>query len=59
MPSSISCRPCNWPRWKGDEWRKHNDPIPLEAVLADFGLNMDDWEKMGQPPAPDEPNGKG
>jgi len=42
-----------------DEWRKHNDPIPLEAVLADFGLNMDDWEKMGQPPAPDEPNGKG
>src|ERR1035441_5822347 len=42
-----------------DEWRKHNDPIPLEAVLADFGLNMADWEKMGQTPAVNEPNGNG
>jgi len=39
---------------EADEWRKHNDPIPLEAVLADFGLNMADWDKMGQTPAPDE-----
>jgi hypothetical protein len=44
---------------EADEWRKCNDPIPLEAVLADFGLNMADWDKMGQTPAPDEPNGNG
>ena len=44
---------------EADEWRKHNDPIPLEAVLADFGLNLADWEKMGQSPAPDEHNGNG
>ena len=44
---------------EADEWRKHNDPIPLEAVLADFGLNMADWEKMGQTPAVNEPNGNG
>jgi hypothetical protein len=39
---------------EADEWSKHHDPIPLEAVLADFGLNMADWEKMGETPAPDE-----
>jgi len=44
---------------EADEWRKHHAPIPLEAVLADFGLNMADWEKMGQTPAPDEPNSNG
>jgi hypothetical protein len=44
---------------EADEWRKHNDPIPLEAVLADFGLNMADWEKMGETPALDEHNGNG
>ena len=33
---------------EADEWLKHNDPIPLEAVLADFGLGMADWEKMGE-----------
>jgi hypothetical protein len=44
---------------EADEWRCHNDPIPLEAVLADFGLNMADWDKMGQTPAPDEHSGNG
>ena len=44
---------------EADEWRKHIDPIPLEAVLADFGLDMADWEKMGQTPAVDEANGNG
>jgi hypothetical protein len=44
---------------EADEWRKHNDPVPLEAVLADFGLDMADWERMGQTPTPDEPNVKG
>jgi hypothetical protein len=44
---------------EADEWRKHNDPIPLEAVLADFGLNMADWETMGQTPVLDERGGNG
>jgi hypothetical protein len=44
---------------EADEWRRHNDPIPLEAVLADFGLNMADWDKMGQTSALDEPSGNG
>ena len=42
-----------------DEWSRHNDPIPLEAVLAGFGLNMADWDKMGQTPALDEHSGNG
>jgi len=44
---------------EADEWSKHNDPIPLDAVLADFGLNMADWDKMGQTPARDEHSGNG
>ena len=44
---------------EADEWRKHNDPIPLEAVLADFGLTMADWNKIGQSPSPDEHSGNG
>jgi hypothetical protein len=44
---------------EADEWRKHNDPIPLEAVLADFGLNMADWEKMGETPTLDEHTSNG
>jgi hypothetical protein len=32
------------------EWRKHNEPIPLENVLADLGLTMDDWETMSRTP---------
>ena len=42
---------------EADEWRKRNDAIPLEVVLADFGLNMADWDKMGRTAVPDEPNG--
>ena len=37
-----------------DEWLKHNQPIPHEEVLAEFGLTMADWEKMGQEPLPEE-----
>jgi hypothetical protein len=37
-----------------DEWLKHNRPIPHEEVLAEFGLTMADWEKMGQEPLPEE-----
>jgi hypothetical protein len=39
---------------EADEWLKHNPPIPHEEVLADFGLTMADWEKMGQEPLPEE-----
>ena len=44
---------------KADESRKHNEPVPLETVLADFGLTMTDWEKMGETPLPDQHNGNG
>jgi O-succinylbenzoate synthase len=39
---------------QADEWLKHNQPIRHEEVLADFGLTMADWEKMGQEPVPEE-----
>jgi hypothetical protein len=29
---------------EADEWSKRHDPIPLEAVLADFGLDRADWK---------------
>lgn len=35
---------------EAEEWRKHNEPIPLENVLADLGLTMDDWERMSRTP---------
>jgi hypothetical protein len=35
---------------EADEWLTHNQPIPNEDVLAEFGLSMGDWEKMGQEP---------
>lgn len=28
------------------EWLKHNQPIPMEEVLADFGLTMEDFEEQ-------------
>ncbi len=31
---------------EAEEWSLHNDPIPHEQVLAEFGLSMADWEKM-------------
>jgi len=37
------------------EWLKHNKPIPHEEVLAEFGLTMADFERMGQTPLPPEP----
>ena len=39
------------------EWLKHNKPIPHEEVLAEFGLTMDDCERMGRTPLPPESNG--
>lgn len=38
------------------EWLKHNKPIPHEEVLAEFGLTMDDFERMGGEPLPPESN---
>src|ERR1700731_3240355 len=28
---------------EADEWSRHNEPIPPEQVLAEFGLTMADW----------------
>ena len=39
---------------EADEWLQHNQPIPHEEVLAEFGLTMADWEKMGQDPLSEE-----
>jgi len=30
---------------EADEWLKHNQAIPHEEVLAEFGLTMADWEE--------------
>jgi hypothetical protein len=42
---------------EAEEWLKHNKPIPLEDVLADFGLTLTDWETMAKTPLLEE-NGK-
>ena len=39
------------------EWLKDNRPISHEVVLAEFGLNMGDFERMSRTPLPPEPNG--
>jgi hypothetical protein len=39
---------------EADEWLQHNQPIPHEEVLAELGLTMADWEKMGAEPLPEE-----
>ena len=39
---------------EADEWLKHNQPIPHEEVLAEFGLTMNDWEKMAGEPLSEE-----
>ena len=39
---------------EADEWLKHNQPIAHEEVLAEFGLTMADWDKMGQEPVSEE-----
>ena len=37
-------------------WHKDHDPIPNEDVLSDFGLNDEDFERMGRTPLdPHEP----
>ena len=39
---------------EADEWLKHNQPIPHEEVLAEFGLTMADWDRMGKESLPEE-----
>jgi len=39
------------------EWRKHNEPISNEEILAEFGLTQDDFERLGRTPLPPSPNG--
>ncbi len=39
---------------EANEWCKHNKPMPMEAVLADLGITMADWEDMAKTPL-DEP----
>jgi hypothetical protein len=39
---------------QADDWLAHNPPIAHEKVLAEFGLTMADWEKMGAEPLPEE-----
>ena len=34
------------------EWLKHNKPIPMEEVLADFGLTMQDFRQMAEESLP-------
>jgi hypothetical protein len=38
-------------------WRRRNHPISNEEVLAEFGLTPDDFDRLGQTPLPQQPNG--
>jgi hypothetical protein len=39
---------------QADEWLNHNRPIRHEEILAEFGLTMADWERMGKNQLPRE-----
>jgi hypothetical protein len=39
------------------EWLKTHAPIPHEEVLAEFGLTVEDFERMGRTPL--DPHSKG
>jgi hypothetical protein len=36
---------------EASEWFQHNQGIPHEEVLAEFGLTREDFDKMGDAPA--------
>ena len=38
------------------QWRKHNRLIPMEDILADFGLTAADFEKMAGEPSTAAPS---
>jgi len=37
------------------EWLKHNNGIPHEELLAELGLSMADFDRMGRTPYAEEP----
>jgi len=39
---------------KAVESLDHNGGVPMEVVLADFGLTMDDFQRMGHQPSADD-----
>ena len=39
------------------EWRRHNEPVSHEELLAELGLTMADFDRMAQMPLAEEPNG--
>jgi hypothetical protein len=39
------------------EWLKDHEPISHEEVLAEFGLTLEDFERMGRTPL--DPHSKG
>jgi hypothetical protein len=41
------------------EWLKRNKAIPHEEVLAELGLSMDDFERMGRTPLPPDSKRRG
>jgi hypothetical protein len=41
------------------DWLEHNKPIPHEDVLAEFGLTLEDFRKMGETPLPPKFTGNG
>src|SRR2546422_1665157 len=43
---------------EANEWFKHNKGIPHEDVLAEFGLTMKDFDKMGDAPPAEKPPSK-
>ena len=43
-------------RTEAREWLKHNKPIPMEEILAGFGLTAADFEKMAGEPTPAPPS---
>jgi len=43
---------------EADEWLRQHEPIPHQDVLAECGLTMSDWERMGKEPLPEDPSGR-
>ena len=35
---------------EAEEWSKHNEAIPHEQILAEFGLSVTDWETLSREP---------
>lgn len=33
---------------EAEAWSRTHEPIPHQQVLADFGLTLEDWEKLSR-----------